>query len=86
MSYLMKAATDIACTMIKAQVELGVTELNNGVIAKESADLALKIKQELSVHHEGVCDPDALTADVMDKLIAKHMISAHGLLHSLKNN
>lgn len=81
MSYLVKAASDIACTIIKHHLDNGVQNIDKDFIARESAEMAVKIKEALKEHHEGVCDPDALTVATIDKLIAKHAITLHGLLH-----
>lgn len=82
MSYLVKSATDIACTIIKHHLDHGATHIDKDMIARESAELAVKIKEHLASHHDGVCDPDALTTHSVDKLIAKHVTTLHGLLHS----
>lgn len=34
------------------------------------------------VANGGVCDPDALTANAVDKMIAKHASTLHTLLHN----
>ncbi len=82
MSYLVKAASDIACTIIKHHLDNGVQNIDKDFIARESAEMAVKIKEHLSVYHGGVCDPDALTANAVDKMIAKHASTLHTLLHN----
>lgn len=81
MSHLMKAATHVACTMIKAKAMNGATTIDTDAVSKDAVDLVMKIKNELVERHEGVCDPDALTPHKVDEIIGKHIQAVHSLMH-----
>lgn len=81
MSHLMKAATDVACTIIQAKAARGAVSFDTDAISREAVDIVMRIKNELINQHGGVCDPDALTPVKMDEIIGRHVQNIHSLLH-----